>query len=115
MIKPKKIQAKFFRNKAGREPVRDWLKSLPSEDRRAIGVAIKTVEFGWPIGMPVVQSIAGYAGMWEVRTNIRDGIARIFFAVEEGDMILLHGLVKKSRKTPKKALDLAKKRLDEMG
>ena len=115
MIRPKKIQVKFFRKEAGKEPVRDWLKSLAVEDRKAIGEEIKTVEFGWPVGMPIVKSIAGYPGMWEVRINIRDGIARILFTLKEGEMVLLHGIVKKSQKIPKKELDLAKKRMDEIG
>ena len=52
----KRVPAIFYRAEAGREPVREWLKNLPREDRKRIGEDIKTVEFGWPIGMPVLQA-----------------------------------------------------------
>ena len=62
----KRVQAIFCRTEAGGEPVREWLKSLPSrEDRKRIGEDIKTVEFGWPVGMPVCRSVGG--GIYEVR------------------------------------------------
>ena len=53
----KRVPAIFFRTEAGGEPVRDWLKQLSSEDRKRMGEDIKTVEFGWPIGMPVCRPL----------------------------------------------------------
>ncbi len=67
----------FYRTPLGAEPVRDWIKSLPANDRKIIGADIQTVEFGWPIGMPLCRSLGG--GLWEVRSKITDGIARIIF------------------------------------
>lgn len=62
----KKVEVIFFRTGAGGEPVREWLRSLsPIEDRKQIGVDIKTVEFGWPIGMPVCRPLGD--GLYEVR------------------------------------------------
>jgi phage-related protein len=61
--------------------------------------------------MPVVRKIE--ADLWEVRSRIRDGIARTFFTVIESDMVLLHGFVKKSQKTPKTELQTARARLKE--
>lgn len=49
----KRIPAIFFRTEAGGEPLREWLRGLPPEDRKRIGEDVKTVEFGWPIRMPV--------------------------------------------------------------
>ena len=49
--------------------------------------------------------------LWEVRTNIKSGIARVLFAVIGNQMVLLHGFVKKSQKTPKPDLEIARKRL----
>lgn len=52
----KRIEAIFYRTAAGGEPVRDWLKKLqPIEDRKQIGVDIKTVEFGWPIDLELAR------------------------------------------------------------
>jgi phage-related protein len=105
----KRLPAFFYRSETGREPVREWLKGLPLEDRKSIGEDIKEVEFSWPIGMPRVRSL-GHE-LWEVRSTLAHGrIARIIFCVEQGSMVLLHGFIKKSQKTPQHDIDLAMKR-----
>ena len=109
----KRLPASFFRRENGSEPVRDWLLGLSAEDRKTIGVAIKTVEYGWPIGMPVCRPVSGRKSLWEVRVDISDGqIARVFFCERDGAMVLLHGIVKKTQKAPTKDLNLAMKRLN---
>jgi phage-related protein len=108
------IPVKFFRTASGAEPVREWLKELNRDDCYIIGEDIKTVEFGWPIGMPLCRSISGYKDLWEVRSKITGGrIARVIFYVSDREMILLHGFVKKTQKTPQSDLDLAVKRRKE--
>jgi phage-related protein len=90
--------------------VRDWLKALPSSnDRKRVGEDIKTVEFGWPLGMPVCRSLGG--GIYEVRTSLEQNrIARVLFYIDKKSrMVLLHGFIKKSQKTPDEDLGLAKK------
>jgi len=103
----------FWRASNGKEPVRDWLKSLTKEQRKAIGENVKTVEMGWPLGMPLVRQLD--RGLWEVRSSFRLGIARIIFTMVEGKMVLLHGFVKKSQKMPLQDLELALKRLKTLG
>ena len=107
-----RLTVRFFRESTGSEPVRDWLKRLPVEEKREIGYDIKTVQFGWPIGMPVVDHIDG--DMWEVRTRLSTRIARVLFVLEGNVMVLLHGFIKKERKTPKADLDIAKQRLKKL-
>jgi hypothetical protein len=63
------LQVNFFRQGSGKEPVRDWLKKLPAVDRKLIGQDIKTVQWGWPLGMPLVRSLGD--GLWEIRTDLR--------------------------------------------
>lgn len=104
----KRVPAVFFRSRAGAEPVRDWLRSLDKHDRFRIGADIKTVEFGWPIGMPTCRPLG--RGIYEVRTILRNKIARVLFCIGGGRMILLHGFIKKTQKTPKADLDLARQR-----
>lgn len=104
----KRIPAKFYQNENGKEPVRDWLKNLDREERKLIGADIKTVEFGFPIGMPICRPMGD--GLFEVRTNLPQGIARVLFCIHEGEMVLLHGFIKKSQKTPKQELNLALER-----
>jgi phage-related protein len=89
--------------------VREWLKGLPlSEDRKRIGEDIKTVEFGWPIGMPVCRSLGD--GIFEVRTNLsQNRIVRVLFYIDKKSrMVLLHGFIKKTRKIPDDDLRLAR-------
>jgi phage-related protein len=107
------VPARFFRTASGAEPVKAWLKDLRKEDRQSIGTDIRTVEFGWPIGMPVCRSITGHKSLWEIRTKITDGIARVIFMIHDGEMILLHGFMKKTQKTPQSDLAVAAKRKKE--
>jgi phage-related protein len=95
--------------------VRTWLKGLPDEDRRIIGLDIATVEYGWPVGMPIFSAITGRRGLWEVRSSLPGGrIARVFFCTQRGRLVLLHGILKKTEKTPDSDLDLAMKRKKEV-
>jgi len=105
----KRVPAIFFRTEAGREPVREWLRSLPyPEDRKRIGQDIKTVEFGWPVGMPTCRPVGG--GIYEVRTHLeRNRIARVLFYIDKnGRMVLLHGFIKKAARMPNEDLQLAR-------
>ena len=97
----------FFQADSGTEPVRDWLKILSRNDKAAIGADLKTVQFGWPVGMPVVRKLE--PGLWEVLTRLDQRIARIIFTVFDRRMVLLHGFIKKSQKTPASDLDLARR------
>jgi phage-related protein len=102
------LSVAFFRTEAGREPVREWLKSLPREERRNIGEDLKTAQFGWPLGMPLVRKLD--VGLWELRSRLPGRIARVIFTTGESRMILLHGFIKKSQKTLLNDLELAKTR-----
>ena len=107
-----RLEARFFRTTTGTEPVRDWLKSLEQADRKTIGEDIKTVQFGWPLGMPLVRKLE--TNLWEVRSNLKDRIARVVFTVHDNTMILLHGFIKKAQKTVATDLNMARKRLAEL-
>jgi phage-related protein len=109
----KKLPSHFYRTGAGNEPVREWLKSLPQEDRRVLGRAIAIIEFGWPIGMPVCRTLGD--GLWEVRSDLSGNrTARVLFCVAQRRLVLLHGFVKKTRTTPKPDLELARLRQREV-
>lgn len=93
--------------------MRDWLLDLDQNDRREIGKDIQKVEFGWPIGMPYCRPLG--RGLWEVRSGISSGrIARVVFCIRDGDLVLLHGFVKKTQKTPQQDIDLALQRMKEL-
>ena len=99
----------FYRSDSGNEPARDWLKELPRNDKRIIGEDIKTAQLGWPLGMPLIRKMD--KNLWEVRSSLPDGIARVLFTVDGSQMILLHGFIKKSNKSPQNELKTATARL----
>lgn len=102
----KRISVAFFRTRSGAEPVREWLLDLSSVDRRVIGRDLLAIEVGWPIGIPTCRYLMN--GLWEARSNITDGrIARVIFCIKEDRMVVLHGFIKKSQKTPRSEIDLA--------
>ena len=103
------LQVFFYKTATGKEPVREWLKDLPAEERKIIGDDLKTAQYGWPLGMPLIRKLE--PGLWEVRSRLRNRIARILFTVEGDTMVLLHGFIKQSQKTPKTDLQLARQRL----
>lgn len=105
---PRPLAVRFFATETGNEPEREWLKSLPLEDRKTIGSDILAVQWAWPIGKPLVDSMG--AGLWEIRSSLGNRIARTFFLIENQEIILLHGILKKSRTSPKQDIDLARKR-----
>lgn len=108
-----RLQVVFYKSDSGNEPVRDWLKKLKKEDRRIVGGDIKTVQFGWPLGMPLVRKLE--KGLWEVRIQLDGRIARILFTVHADLMVLLHGFIKKSQKLSAKDLKIAKQRMTFLG
>jgi phage-related protein len=109
----KRVPAVFYRSSSGNEPVRDWLRALPVEDRRILGYDIGLVEFGWPIGMPLCRPMGD--GLWEIRSSLPGGrVARIAFCLAHGRLVLLHAFFKKAQKTPAADLALARSRQKEV-
>jgi phage-related protein len=106
------LKVVFYQTRVGSEPVRDWLRSLTRENRKTIGEDIKTAQFGWPVGMPLIRKLG--PGLWEVRSTLSNGIARVIFTVQDQTVILLHGFIKKQQKTPRGELQTAKQRLADL-
>ena len=73
-----------------------------------MGEDIKTVQFGWPLGMPLVRHLDG--DIWEIRVKLENRIARILFCVDGSHIVILHGFIKKQQATPKQDFALAKDR-----
>ena len=110
---PKKTPLIFFRTKGGTEPVRDWLKDLPLEDRREMGKDLMRAQWRWPVGMPLCRPMG--EGLWEIRTDLPSNrIARVLLGVDEGVLVALHAFIKKTQTTPPSELAVARKRLKEL-
>lgn len=102
------IPVNFYKEESGNEPVREWLHELNSDDRKNIGRDIRTVQLEWPIGSPLVKPLGN--GLWEIRSTLDNRNARILFVFHAGAIILLHGFIKKTQKTPPQDISLAQKR-----
>lgn len=109
---PRKIPVVFYRTRAGSEVVRDWLRSLDHQDRNAVGQDLMRVQYRWPVGMPLCRPL--HNGLWEVRTDLPSSrIARVLFALSGERIVVLHGFIKKTQKTPDADLALARRRQRE--
>ena len=107
----KRLPAFFYALPSGREPVREWLKGLPKDEHKTIGADILSVQYAWPVGKPLVDHLG--EGIWEIRSRLKNRIARTLFAMVDEEIVLLHGFIKKQQQTPAHELDLAKKRKKE--
>ena len=102
----------FYRTKAGIEPARAWLRELPDDDRRRIGSDLHRVQTDWPVGMPLCRSLG--SGLWELRSSLPSGrISRLIFFIEDREIYVVHGFLKKTQKAPPAELALAMRRLKE--
>jgi phage-related protein len=108
----RKLDAVFFSTDRGNEPVREWLLSLTKDERKQIGADVLKVQYCWPIGKPLVGNLG--KGLWEVRSRLTDRIARVLFCVDGSTMVLLHGFIKKTQRTPKQELVLALRRIRQL-
>jgi hypothetical protein len=61
------LEVRFFKTESGAEPVREWLRDLAALDRKIIGEDIKTVQFGWQLGMALVDHLD--SGIWKLGAN----------------------------------------------
>mgnify|MGYP002627202172 FL=1 len=105
------LRVVFFKTEKENQPCRDFILSLSQDDKREVGAKIFEVQKGFPMGLPLVRKMA--ADLWEIRADISDGICRIFFTIMGETLILLHGFVKKSQKTPQNELKTAESRLKQ--
>ena len=104
----------FFRTASGNEPVREWLNSIEADDEKTLSTDIQVAAAHWPqvLRTSLVKKMQGEENLWEVRKRISNGkrTARVLFTVDGSRMILLHGFIKKSQRTSRKDLRLARKR-----
>ena len=107
---------RFYRDRKGNEPVKEYIKNLASRNDKNSRIKIKKIreylkvlsEYGTMIGEPYIKHLDGE--IWELRP-IRD---RILFAVWDGkSFVLLHQFMKKTQKTPKREIEQAKRNLNE--
>jgi phage-related protein len=112
-LSPQRIPLIFFQASSGVEPVRDWLKSLPIEEKAEIGKDLMRAQWRWPVGMPLCRAMGD--GLYEIRTSLPSNrISRVFVGLDRGALVALHAIIKKTQKTPAEDLAIARKRLKEL-
>jgi len=111
---PKQLPAAFYRSPAGTEPVRDWLKELSAVDRPTLGYDTAWLKLDGRWECHSADRLARAFGKSEAH-SAATGFARVIFCVAHGRMILLHGFIKKTQKTPQSDLELARRRQKEVG
>jgi phage-related protein len=110
---PRKIPLIFYATRSGHEPVREWLKGLPEEERQEIGRDLLRAQWRWPIGMPLGRPMGD--GLWEIRTNLpTKRTARVMICLHQDHLVALHGFIKKTRTTPTGEFELARRRQKEL-
>lgn len=102
------IEVYFYREESGKSPVQTWLQKLSQDDRKIIGRDIKKIQISWPVDNLLVKPLG--SKMWEIRSKLDNRIVRIIFVFHDSKIILLHGFIKKTQKTPQQEIDLAIKR-----
>ncbi|RZI98073.1 MAG: type II toxin-antitoxin system RelE/ParE family toxin [Brevundimonas sp.] len=104
----------FYRSSLGRPIIKEWLRSFEKPDRAVLGVDLLTLQIGFPLGLPLCRPLRG--GLWEVRSSLagnREARMIFFHDAKAKALVIVHGFVKKSQKTPKSDLELALTRMKE--
>ena len=71
------------------------------------------LQFGANLGLPHTKAIK--SGLFELRVKSKEGLARVFFCTKIGKkIVMLHSFIKKSQKTPKNEINIAKSRMKEV-
>jgi phage-related protein len=69
--------------------------------------------YGPDLGMPHTRAMG--EGLFELRLKAAKGIARVFYCTLVGRrIVMLHQFIKKSKKTPRKEIEIARKRMKEV-
>ncbi len=105
------LKVVFYETQMKNQPCRDFLLELDNDDRREVGADIFSVQKGFPLGLPLCRKIM--KDLWEIRSDVSDGICRVFFTVSNNTIVLLHGYKKKSQKIPLEEFEIAKSRLND--
>ena len=103
----------FYEKEDGTKPVEEFLDTLPSKHRaKAVWEMELLGESGVTLGKPYTSHISGK--LWELRIKFASDISRVFYFVQSGKkIVLLHGFVKKSQRTPKSETSIAETYLSD--
>ncbi len=112
----KKYEVEIYEDKKGHSQIMEWIKELDSHSTKENKTTLKKLYYqierleydGTFVGEPLVKQIDGK--LWELRPVPN----RVFFAsLENNQLVLLHQFRKKTKKTPKREIEQAKRELTD--
>jgi len=107
------LEVRFYKTAGGNEVVLDFLRSLPADDKKTLGEDLKTLQYGYPIGMPLCRPVGK---LWELRSSLpskRELRLLWFFHKVTQTIIVVHAFIKKAQRTPQKDIELGEARKGE--
>ena len=107
------MEIKFYKDSAGRVPVREFLDSLDIKMRQKMLRSIQALQdMGISLRMPLSESLED--GIFELRAKVGTNISRVmYFFVIGNRAVLTHGFIKKTQKTPPREIERAKNIRDD--
>jgi phage-related protein len=105
----------YYTTRDGKNSVKEFIDSLSTESKaKYVFIADLLEDYGLNVREPYVKPISGERKLFEIRIKDKSNIHRIFyFAFTGKKFILLHGFTKKTEKSPKDEIEIAKKRMQE--
>ena len=103
------FQVEFYDTEDGRTPTQEFLDSLePKMNAKMVGLMEILEEKGYSLREPYSAPLED--GIFELRAVQGSNISRaLFFFYVEGRIVITHGFIKKTQKTPRAQIELAKK------
>lgn len=96
--------------------VKPILRDFPEDIRREIGKAIFELQQGAKLTMPLARAMPEIgSNVHEIRVKDRSGAYRVFYLTVSNDGVyVFHAFKKTTQATPKREIELGKKRLREI-
>jgi phage-related protein len=103
----------YYTTSSGENPVDEFLDSLDERQQSKVLRLLTTIKlYGLITVIPHIKKLIG-TPFWEIRILGRDNIRVFYITVASMDILLLHGFIKKTQKTPGKEIGIAQKRLED--
>ena len=108
-----KFEVLFYEKENGERPVKDFLQSLDKKmQAKLLGLFDILEEKGNELREPYSKHLED--GIFELRGKVGSDISRVlYFFYYEGKIIVTNGFIKKTQKTPRKQIKVAKERRKE--
>lgn len=98
----------FYRTDEGDCPIQDFLDSLPGKAAQKVAWVLSLIEDLEVVPTTYFKKLTGTEDIWECRIQFASNAYRVFcFLDEDAVVVLTHGIVKKTQKTPRQEIERA--------